>query len=111
MENIKLPLHFAQVDIHPFEGFAFMLPKEDIGRDDILITVEYHETDSPEALYLTAWAQQIDGLIRFCCFETEYPVSRFKETGVEGIAYHLNGAKAFNEGVHEFLTLIEADKV
>lgn len=84
------------------------MPEQDIGRNDIRIFVEYSPTDDDTVLYVSAWAQQKDSYVRWCCYETSFPASRVNEQGIESIVNRLNEAQAFRDGVHRFIEWLDS---
>ena len=102
MANTNFPIFLAEVDVAEFQAFRFQLPPQDIGRNDILIYVEYDRTEHGIVHY-NAWGQFKDTYIRSFLVSSSISLSTGTKDVVSKIIFDLNSSDIFYEQVHSFI--------
>lgn len=102
MAKSDFPLFIAELDVSQFYGFHFQLPAQDIGRDDILIYVEY-ESPAKKKVRYHVWAQFKDTFVRAYLCSASVPGSAEEADIVPKIMFDLNSSKDFYEQVYTFI--------
>lgn len=102
MEYSDFTIHFAEVNVQLFNCFTFTMPKQDIGRDDIKICVEYGVPTEDNAVYYNVWAQLSNQSVRAFVHDG---VIRSGDPGatVQCIMEDINGSEVFYDTLHQFI--------
>ena len=102
MAHQDFPLYLAEINCTLLHMFRFDLPKEDIGRDDIEIYVEYGDEKEGVVPY-NVWAQVKGRRIRsFLCPGTAPGKSDSRDI-VQKIVFSLNSDEEFYDQVYAFI--------
>lgn len=101
----EFPIHISKVNCESMFTFRFTLPEQDIGRNDIVIYVEYGiSPDDVVTITYNVWAQFRGSLIRvFLCpgsISGAFDASNL----IPRIMYDLNSMELFYERVNAFIT-------
>ena len=102
MNKKNFPMYLAEVDVSQCYGFCFNLPKQDIGRDDIVIHVEYWNISNDVVRY-NVWGQFKETYFRAYLCSSSVPGSAEVGDIVPKIMFDLNSSKEFYEGVYSFI--------
>lgn len=102
MQNIEFPMYIAEVNVEEFFSFRFKLPAQDIGRNDVMIYVEY---DNPSAknIWYNVYGQIKDSYIRAYLCSSSIPGSAVSGDVVSRIIFDLNSSKEFYLQVANFI--------
>ena len=104
MNMPKYPICFAEINCESLFTFRFALPEADIGRDDIVIYVEYGaNADGSQTITYNVWAQFRNSLIRAFLCPGNVPVAVDALDAIPKIMYDLNSNKDFYETVNHFI--------
>lgn len=98
MDNM-FPIYLAETEVKQFNSFCFQIRKQDIGRSDVLIYVEYGDR-SKKIIAYNAWAQFKDSKIRAYLCSSYVPNDG---DVVAKIVFDLNSNEAFYEQVYSFI--------
>lgn len=100
----EFPIYISEVNCESIFTFRFTLPEQDIGRDDVVIYVEYGITpDNEETITYNVWAQFRDSLIRAFLCPGSVPGTLEAADIIPKIMYALNSQELFYERVNEFI--------
>lgn len=101
----EFPIYISEVNCESIFAFRFTLPEQDIGRDDIVIYVEYGiSSDDAGTITYNVWAQFRDSLIRAFLCPGSVPGTLEAADIIPKIMYALNSQELFYERVNEFIT-------
>lgn len=98
-------LHFIEIGISKVPTFCFYLPKEEAGRNDVLIFVETYECKNGEDIQYRVWAQLEKDFVRL--FITGNQIKRPQNPAcLEGtIMNDLGTSTNFHDKIAEFIAM------
>lgn len=104
MSSPEFPIYISEVNCEFLLAFRFTLPEQGIGRDDVVIYVEYGITpENAETITYNVWAQFRDSLIRAFLCPGSVPGTLEAADIIPKIMYDLNSQELFYERVNEFI--------
>lgn len=102
MNNFEFPIHFAQLNVSLYHSFRFTLPEQDIGRNDIQISVDYGTPDNDNLVDYNAWAQltsqSVRALVHVGSCHSDDP-----NMIVQRIMEDMNGSQEFYDTLYHFI--------
>lgn len=102
MSNPQFPIYLEQVHVHEYKGFCFTLPERYIGRNDVIIYVEYRASENNSEVMYNVWAQLTEQSIRALIMTSAVAVNP-KENIIDTIMEELNGSEEFRETTEHFI--------
>lgn len=105
MNTPNYELHFIEIGISKVPTFCFYLPKEEAGREDVMIFVETYECKNGKDIQYRVWAQLENDFVRL--FITGNQIKRPQNpASMEGtIMNDLGTATNFHDKIAEFIAL------
>lgn len=98
----NFPIFLSEVDVFQYHAFHFSLPAEDIGRDDILIHVEY-EISENNIVFYHAWAQYQNSYFRAHLISSSILLTGNGPDVISKIVFALNSSPDFYEQLYSFI--------
>lgn len=104
MSMPEFPIYIAEVNCESLFTFRFELPEHGVGRDDIVIYVEYGAAaDGSRSITYNVWAQFRDSLIRAFLCPGNVAGTIDASDVISKIMYDLNSNEEFYDRVHHFI--------
>lgn len=100
-------MKLVEIDCQTINMFRFKMPKEDIGRDDVTLYVEYGKNinDKKQIVY-SVWAQLDDKYVRAMLVCDSFK-GKIDNNIVCKIVEHINSSKWFYEQLFNFIELFD----
>ncbi|WP_204721745.1 hypothetical protein [Hydrogenoanaerobacterium saccharovorans] len=108
----SLPIYLDEIDIQRISCIRFIMPINDIGRDDVQIYVEYGIGMSDEhKLVCNVWAHILDTVLKgyLLSFEIDKPQTEDKE--IDAIMRTLNESDKFYAVLHGYLDWADKNRL
>lgn len=96
------PVQLVGLDIREYQGFRFDLPRQDIGRSDVQIYVEYRIPEDSSVVPYNVWAQLGQQSVRALIL-TSTIANAHKNAVIESIVAELNHSDEFHEIIERFI--------
>ena len=106
MSKSDFPLFLSEVEVAQYFGFHFSVPKADIGREDIIICIEYEQV-SPGQVRYHAWGQIRDSYVRAYLLSSFVAGSDKSSNIIPKIMFDINSSKAFYQSLDSFISHFE----
>ena len=101
----------AGVDIQRYAFFRFMLPEEEIGRDDIEITVDYGVDPETKTVVANVWARIENTMIKGFVYTEYVPRVEKSEEQCRLIAAAINRNPLFHRHLQAFLAWVQNNQL
>ena len=101
----------AGVDIQRYAFFRFMLPEEEIGRDDIEITVDYGVDPETKTVVANVWARIENTMIKGFVYTEYVPRVDKSEEQCRLIAAAINRNTLFYRHLQAFLAWVQKNQL
>ena len=97
----------AGIDIQRYAFFRFMLPEEDVGRNDIEITVDYGVDTDNKTVVANVWARLENTMVKGFVYTEYVPIVDKGEQQCRLIAAAINRNPLFHQHLHAFLAWVQ----
>lgn len=105
MSTPIFPMYFAEIDCQPIFTFRFNLPEPGVGRDDILVYIEYgFSAANHDIITYNVWAQIRNAHIRTFLGSGSVLTPANDEDIIPKIMGDLNSKEEFYDLIHDFIS-------
>ena len=105
------PMLIVEVDVQTISCSRFMMPKQDIGRGDIEITIDYGDslTDT-KTLTCNIWARIGNAAIKGFLTTIHAEKAKSPDDDIDSIMSALNSSEEFYNTLHQFIAFMTQEK-
>ena len=101
----------AEIDVQTISCIRFLIPKQDIGRDDVEITIDYGVSlNDSKTLTCNIWARIGNASIKGFLTTLHVEKAKSSDDDVDNIMGALNSSEEFYNTLHRFIAFMSQGK-